>query len=118
MNKISINNLKIRSMKSRKYILTDETKTIRSVVVHRIKAVKDFADVKKGDLGGWVENESNLSQEGDCWLYDYTAAYGGTIICGNGKIENTYEGIDPTYKPIIGNAHICEYIEPTYGNKD
>lgn len=98
-------------METRKYVLTDETKKLNGVLVHRIKAVKDFADVKKGDLGGWVESESNLSQEGDCWLYDYTAAYGGTIICGNGKIENIYSGIDPSYQPIIGDAFICDKID-------
>lgn len=94
-------------MKTIKYVLTNETKTIHGVVVHRIKAIKDFGNVKKGDLGGWAENESNLSQEGDCWLDDYTVAYGDLIICGNGKIENAYEGINPLYQPITGEAHIC-----------
>ncbi|AQX27274.1 hypothetical protein [Bartonella sp. Raccoon60] len=32
----------------------------------RIVAVKSFGDVTEGDLGGFIENESNLSQQGDC----------------------------------------------------
>ncbi len=36
----------------------------------RIMACKDFGDVKKGDIGGFVLYINNLSQEGDCWIYD------------------------------------------------
>lgn len=34
----------------------------------RLRAVKDFAGVKAGDLGGLVSGEHNLSQEGTCWI--------------------------------------------------
>lgn len=46
----------------KKYELTNETKIFNGVELHRIKALKDFGDVKKGDLGGWLEKEENLSQ--------------------------------------------------------
>ncbi len=29
----------------------------------RVVALKDFGDVKKGDVGGFVQSERNLSQE-------------------------------------------------------
>jgi len=35
----------------------------------RIKALRDFGDVKKGDIGGYVEKENNLSQLGNAWVY-------------------------------------------------
>lgn len=57
----------------KKYELTNETKKIEIkgdiVIFHRIKALKDFCDIKAGELGGWVEHEGNLSQEGACWIY-------------------------------------------------
>ncbi len=53
-----------------KYELTKETKRIAGTTVYRIKALRSFGDVKKGDLGGFVESESNLSMSGDCWIYD------------------------------------------------
>ncbi|MGV3152709.1 hypothetical protein [Sarcina ventriculi] len=31
--------------------------------LYRVKAVRDFGDVKKGDIGGYVENPNNLSHE-------------------------------------------------------
>ena len=53
---------------SKKYELTEEVMEYEGVILHRIKALKDFGDVKKGDLGGWIKSEENLSQEGLCWV--------------------------------------------------
>lgn len=45
--------------------------------LHRIRALRDIGhDVKAGDLGGFVESESNLSfEDGDeAWIYDNAIA--------------------------------------------
>ena len=34
----------------------------------RIRALQNFSGVKKGDTGGYVESENNLSQFNDCWV--------------------------------------------------
>ena len=34
-----------------------------------IRALINFGNVKKGDIGGRIDNYDNLSQEGDCWVY-------------------------------------------------
>ena len=49
---------------------------------YRVKALRDFNDVKKGDIGGYVEGEKNLSQLGDCWIYD------NAVVRDNAKIYN------------------------------
>ena len=51
-------------MKEKKYELTDETIDVDGQILHRIKAVKDFVDVEKGDFGGFVEGYENLC---NCW---------------------------------------------------
>ena len=53
-------------------ILIDEENTIefKGRILHRIRALKDFGDVKKGDIGGYVQSEHNLSHDGNCWIYD------------------------------------------------
>ena len=58
------------SNSNNKYTLTNETRTWGRRTLYRIKALKDFGNVKKGDLGGYVEREENLSHSGDCWIYD------------------------------------------------
>ena len=42
----------------KKYELTNEIKNLADgVVLYRIRALRDFADVKAGDLGGFVQKE-------------------------------------------------------------
>lgn len=82
---------------------------------YRIKALRDFGDVKKGDVGGYVENEHNLSHEGDCWIYNNAKVYDNAEILGNARIYNNayiYNNakIDDNAK-IYDNAEIFEYAE-------
>jgi len=53
---------------------------------YRIEALKDFSDVKKGDLGGYVQKESNLSQKGDCWIYNNARVSGNSSISEDARI--------------------------------
>lgn len=50
--------------------------------VYRIQALKDFNDVKKGEKGGYIESEDNLSfKEGDMsWVYDDAIVHGKSTI--------------------------------------
>lgn len=71
---------------SKKYELTDESIVVNGVTVYRIKALKDFKYALKGELGGYIESEKNLSQEGDCWIEDDACVYDNATICGNAWI--------------------------------
>jgi len=57
--------------------------------VYRIKAFRDFGLVTKGDIGGFVESEKNLSHEGKCWIkdnayvVDKARVYEDAVISGN-----------------------------------
>jgi hypothetical protein len=46
----------------------------------RIKALRDFADVKTGDIGGYVESYENLSQTGMCWIHGQARVYGNAQV--------------------------------------
>ena len=64
----------------KKYKITDIEMAWNDHTLHRIESLKDFTlingkEVRKGDLGGWVESENNLSQEGLCWIYDECKMY-------------------------------------------
>ena len=52
----------------------------------RITALKDFSDVKKGQQGGLIEKEYNLSQEGDCWVYENAMVYENARVRGNARV--------------------------------
>ena len=72
----------------KKYKLTDETINIGGTTLYRIKALKNFSDVKKGDKGGFVESEDNLSHDGDCWIYNNAKAYGKATVFDHAKVFN------------------------------
>ena len=67
----------------RKYILTKKFKEFFGIKLFQIKAVANFENVKKGELGGWIEKESNLSQEGNAWVYGNALVYGNARVYGD-----------------------------------
>lgn len=83
----------------KKYELTDETIEVYGTALHRIKALKDFGNVKKGELGGYVESERNLSQEGNCWVYGNAEVYGNAWVCGNAEVFGNAK--------VYSNAEVC-----------
>lgn len=60
-------------MKKYKLLATDTIQSRTGETLYRIQALKDFGTpfgtVRKGDLGGYIAKESNLSHEGQCWVY-------------------------------------------------
>jgi len=88
----------------KKYELTNETLEWNGCTLHRIRALRDFGDVRTGDLGGWVESEHNLSHEGNCWLYDDAKAYDGAWLAGEAKAYDSAELIDHAHA--FGNARL------------
>ena len=113
---------------TKKYELTHETMKFYAdsddvYTLYRIRALKDFSDVKKGDLGGWVESEINLSQKGDCWIYDNATVFknaqisnnvrisGNAKVFGNAQVygNTIVNGIAWVYEnaQVFGDAHVC-----------
>ena len=70
----------------KKYELTKETIEVDGRTLHRIVALKSFADVKEGDLGGYVESESNLSHYGECWIYGDARVGGSARVGGYARV--------------------------------
>lgn len=79
----------------KKYEITDIGMEWEGRKVYRIRALKSFGIIKKGDLGGFVQNERNLSQEGDCWVSD------DAVVCDHAKIYD--------HAKVFGEARITDY---------
>ena len=82
-----------------KYKLTNNTIQYNRRTLYQIEALKDFGNVRKGDLGGWIEKEDNLSQEGDCWVYENAKVYGSAKVYGNAQVRDNAQ--------VYGNAQVC-----------
>ncbi len=72
--------------KCKKYILTDEKKDFFGNTLSRIEAIRSFSDVEKGDKGGWVSSEHNLSHEGNSWVYGDAKVFGSAKVCGDAEV--------------------------------
>jgi len=82
-------------------LLEDNIKFIENIKLYRIRALCDFGTVIKGDIGGYVETEDNLSHMGDCWIYDDAHVIGKAKVYENAKV--------------CSDAWICNYAE-VFGN--
>ena len=115
---------------SKKYKLTKE-KNARGL--RRIRALRDIPryGVVKGDLGGWVESEDNLSQEGDCWVSCNSKVFGKAKVYGSARVldnawvfdnaevsENAHVSGNAKISEnarVVGNAHVSGNAK-VYGN--
>ena len=70
-------------MGTKKYRLTGNHIDIGNRILYQIEALKDFGNVKAGDLGGYIESEENLSQYDNAWVYGDAEVYGNAQVFGN-----------------------------------
>ena len=96
-----------------KYLLTDE---INNLGLRRVIAMRDipYHYVKINDLGGWVESEKNLSQEGDCWIDDNAMVFENARVEGDAVVyENAYIHGNTVIKDkaeVCGETELCSNI--------
>lgn len=87
---------------NQKYEITDIAHE-KYPFLHRIRALRDIGQkVKSGELGGFVESESNLSFEpgDDAWIFDDAICagdgyvdkgsrlFGNAVVCGRGYVSH------------------------------
>ena len=87
-----------------KYEITDTR--LEGTNLHRIRALVDIPryGVKKGDLGGYIESEYNLSQEGDCWVSGNALVFGDAQVSGDALVSGDAWVFDDAR--VSGNAWV------------
>ena len=81
----------------KKFEMTSEFITnVLGTKLFRIKALIEFGDVSAGELGGYIEKEENLAQDGNAWVYGNAKVYGDAEVCGDAKVYGNAE--------VYGNA--------------
>ena len=68
-------------------LLLDDTIEVFGRKLFRIKAITDFGDVKKGELGGYIEKEENLSHHGNAWVSDDARVSGDAWVSGDAEVS-------------------------------
>jgi len=96
-----------------KYELTTETKMVGPITLYRIKALESSYPINEGDLGGWIEKESNLSHEGDAWVYGNAEVSGHAKVYGSARVYDDAKVYG--YAQVYGNAQVSGNAQ-VYGN--
>ena len=68
-------------------LLADDTVELYGRKLFRIRAKVSFGIVGKGDLGGYVEKDENLSENGNAWVYGNAEVYGNADVSGNAMVS-------------------------------
>ena len=117
----------------KKYELTAEFIEKWGKKLFRIKALISFGSVEAGELGGYVEKEDNLAQNGnawvygDAWVYDNARVYGDADYLLIGRIgsrfsfttffKNKDKGITVSCGCFLGTiAEFRAKVTDTHGN--
>ena len=74
----------------------------------RIQACRNFGNVKKGDFGGLIESEKNLSHKDDCWVYGFALVRDNSIVCENALINGDAKIFNNA--KISGDTHIDGHV--------
>lgn len=92
-------------MQKRKYaLLKSDLIRHEGVLLYRIR------HLKTGKLGGYIQSEENLSQEGEAWVHphakvrDDAVVYGGAQVFGNALVYEGAKVFDEAQ--VFGNARV------------
>ena len=108
----------------KKFELTNEFVTnMFGTKLFRIRALVEFGDVEAGELGGYVEKESNLGHDDNAWVYGDARVYdnalvydnarvygdaqvsGNALVCGNARVYDNARVYGDAW--VYGNARVC-----------
>ena len=68
-------------------LLKNDTKTSwNGKTLFRIEALIDFSIFHEGEKGGYIENEANLSQDDESWVFGNAQVSGDARVFGNARV--------------------------------
>ena len=108
----------------KKYELTAEFIEKWGKKLFRIKALISFGSVEVGELGGYVEKEDNLAQDGNAWVYGNARVcgdaevYGNARVCGNARVYGNAEVYGDADYLLIGRIGSRFSFTTFFKNKD
>ncbi|HFZ9544317.1 TPA: hypothetical protein ACGMAH_001513 [Streptococcus agalactiae] len=93
-------------------LLKDDTIEVAGKTLFRIKALISFKDIRKGEIGGYVEAERNLSQSGNAWVTGNAWVCDDAWVSGNARVTGNARVSDNAWVSgnacVTGNAWVCD----------
>ncbi|MDR0587683.1 MAG: hypothetical protein LBG61_01720 [Burkholderiales bacterium] len=94
-----------------KYEFTGQTHIHEGRTLRQIRAIRDFGNinirlVKAGTIGGWIENENNLSHIGNCWVSENARVFDKASVRQDAGVYDNAQVYGNAQ--VFGNAYIAE----------
>jgi cytoskeletal protein CcmA (bactofilin family) len=77
---------------------------VSGVKLFRIRALISFGSVIKGDVGGFVASEKNLSGDGNAWVHGNAQVHGDARVYGNAQVHGNAQVYGDAR--VYGNAQV------------
>lgn len=78
---------------SKKYkILESDFILVDQMKLYRIQATKSFSNIQEGGLGGFIQTEKNLSQDGDALVYGGAQVSGKVVSISHNSCYGNFYG--------------------------
>ncbi|MCG0998892.1 hypothetical protein LG413_12290 [Acetobacter persici] len=108
----------------KKYHFTGEKLDVDGRVLNRIRASQPFFKgngelVIAGELGGWIEDERNLSHTGGAWVADDAKVYGLAVVADDALAQGRSTVRDQAYlsgKAVMDGQSCLERFSSANGN--
>lgn len=84
----------------KKFELTNESIVVNGKKLFRIKALRSFGIVKVGDLGGFIEKEANLDNDGYAWIFGNAKVFDNAKVFGDAWVDGSAQ--------IYGDSQVFE----------
>ena len=79
----------------------------------QVVALRDFNSILKGDKGGYIESEANLSHNGDCWVSGNARVFSDARVSGNARVFGNAQVAGNSWvfndAWVYGDAHVYGY---------
>lgn len=98
----------------KKYKLTKVTKEWLGVTFYQIEALRSFGVVPKGEKGGYISKEDNLSQDGDAWVFGNAKVSGDAEVYGDAKVSGDAKVFGDA--EVYGDARVYGELKLVGGN--
>ena len=90
----------------KKYEFTGMTIRQEGKTLREIRALRDFGNVRIGDIGGFIEKEYNLSHKGNCWVYGSAKVFDCAQLFGNAVAKDNAQIGENAW--LLDDAVVCD----------
>ena len=98
-------------MEKKYELLKDDFIEVDGRKLYRIRALKGFGYVEKGELGGYIEREENLTHSGNAWVFGNAEVCDNAEVSGNARVYGNawVSGDARVYgdAEVSGDARVC-----------